>query len=48
VRRERWTLTAPLAFTAFVVILLGVMPDLGVGFYRLAWNAAASVAGGMP
>ena len=48
VRRERWTLTAPLAFTAFVVILLGEMPDLGVGFYRLAWNAAASVAGGMP
>ena len=48
VRRERWTLTAPLALTAFVAILLGVMPDVGVGFYQLAWNAAVSVAGGTP
>jgi len=27
-------------------VLLGVMPDIGVGFYRLAWSAALSVVGG--
>ena len=39
-------LTAPLVITASVVILLGVMPGIGVGFYQLAWSAAESVVGG--
>ena len=50
---ERWTLTAPLAAAALVALLLGIRPDLGAGFYRLAWSAATSVvagsaAGGVP
>lgn len=50
---ERLTLTLPLATTAVAVLLLGIMPDFGVGFYRLAWSAATSVvagsaAGGVP
>ncbi len=46
VGRERVMLTAPLVITASVVILLGVMPGIGVGFYHLAWSAAESVVGG--
>jgi len=50
---ERWTLTLPLATTAVAALLLGIMPDFGAGFYRLAWSAAMSVvagsaAGGVP
>ena len=43
---ERLTLTAPLAVTALAAFLLGIMPDLGAGFYRLAWSAASSVVAG--
>jgi multicomponent Na+:H+ antiporter subunit D len=46
VSSERATMTMPLAFTALAAVLLGVMPDIGVGFYRLAWSAAVSVVGG--
>ena len=50
---ERLTLTLPLAATAVAALLLGIMPDFGAGFYRLAWSAAMSVvagstAGGVP
>ena len=45
---ERASMTVPLACTALAAILLGVMPDIGVGFYRLAWSAAESVVGGLP
>ena len=45
----RWSLSGPLAVTAVLAILLGLMPDFGFGFYELAWTAARSVAaGGMP
>lgn len=43
---ERPAMTIPLAATAVAAVLLGVMPDIGVGFYRLAWSAALSVVGG--
>ena len=50
---ERLTLTLPLATTAVAALVLGIMPDFGAGFYRLAWSAAMSVvagsaAGGVP
>ncbi|MFQ5789408.1 MAG: proton-conducting transporter membrane subunit [Acidobacteriota bacterium] len=33
----------PLAVTAAVAVVLGVFPDAGVSFYRLAWQAAESL-----
>ena len=47
VSSERAAMTVPLAVTALAAVLLGVMPDIGVGFYRLAWSAAESVVGGI-
>jgi multicomponent Na+:H+ antiporter subunit D len=45
----RWSMSAPLAVTAILAILLGLMPDVGFGFYELAWTAASSItAGGAP
>ena len=41
----RWTMSLPLALTAVVSIVLGLAPNLLVGFYQLAWTAATSVAG---
>jgi multicomponent Na+:H+ antiporter subunit D len=46
VEPERLMLTAPLAATALAALLLGVAPDIGVGFYQLAWSAATSVVAG--
>ena len=43
---ERFAITAPLVATAVVALLLGIMPDVGVGFYRLAASAAMSVVAG--
>jgi multicomponent Na+:H+ antiporter subunit D len=43
---ERLSMTAPLAVTAVVALLLGIMPDLGVAFLRLAQSAAMSVVAG--
>ena len=43
---ERPSLTVPLAATALVALLLGIAPNIGLGFYRLAWSAATSVVGG--
>ncbi|TDI23973.1 MAG: monovalent cation/H+ antiporter subunit D family protein [Acidobacteria bacterium] len=43
---ERLTLSAPLAITAAVALLLGIMPDFGAGFLRLALSAATSVVAG--
>lgn len=43
---ERPSLTVPLAATALVALLLGIAPNIGIGFYRLAWSAATSVVGG--
>ncbi|MDA1094197.1 MAG: proton-conducting transporter membrane subunit [Acidobacteria bacterium] len=47
VSSERPLMTGPLAVTALAALLLGVMPDIGVGFYRLAWSAALAVTGGV-
>ena len=45
----RWTMSAPLAVTAALAVLLGLVPNIGFGFYELAWMAAGSVvAGGTP
>ena len=41
----RWTMSLPLALTAVVSLVLGLAPNLLVGFYQLAWTAAISVAG---
>ena len=46
VEPERLMLTMPLAATAVATLLLGVMPNLGASFYRLAWSAATSVVAG--
>jgi len=43
---ERLSMTAPLAVTAVVALLLGIVPDLGVAFLRLAQSAAMSVVAG--
>ena len=43
---ERLSMTAPLAVTAVVAVLLGIMPDLGLAFLRLAQSAAMSVVAG--
>ncbi len=43
---ERFTLTAPLVVTALAALVLGVVPDAGVSFSRLAWSAATSVVAG--
>ena len=40
---ERLMLTAPLAATALAALLLGVAPDIGVGFYQ-----AGAASGGVP
>ena len=50
-REVRWSMSLPLAFTALMAVVLGLSPDIGFGFFRLAWSAAASVtgaAGGVP
>ena len=46
VTRERFAITAPLVATAVVVLLLGIMPDVGFSFLRLAASAATSVVAG--
>ena len=38
----------PLAATALVSIVLGLVPGAGLRFYQLAWHAAASVTGVTP
>jgi multicomponent Na+:H+ antiporter subunit D len=38
-----WALWLPLAVTALGSIVLGVFPDFGFFFYRLAWQAASSL-----
>jgi formate hydrogenlyase subunit 3/multisubunit Na+/H+ antiporter MnhD subunit len=38
----------PLAATALVSIVLGLVPGAGLRFYQLAWHAAASVTGVAP
>jgi multicomponent Na+:H+ antiporter subunit D len=38
-----WTLWLPLAVTGAGSLVLGVFPDLGFSFYRLAWQAAESL-----
>ena len=44
-----WTMTAPLVFTALIVLVLGVAPDFGFHFYSLAWMAAEQVvSSGVP
>ena len=43
---ERLSMTAPLAATAMVALLLGILPDVGVGFLSLAVSAAKSVVAG--
>ena len=43
---ERLSLTVPLAVTAVAALLLGIMPDFGAGFSRLALSAATSVVAG--
>lgn len=43
---ERLSLTAPLAATAVAALLLGIMPNVGAGFLRLALSAATSVVAG--
>ena len=45
-REARWTMSAPLALTAIVTILLGLAPDVGFRFYQLAWSAATVVVAG--
>ena len=39
----RPSMSLPLALTAAAAVLLGVFPDAGLSFYRLAWQAATSV-----
>ena len=49
--KGRWTITVPLALTALASLAFGLVPDLGFGFFTLAWQAAESVAtggGGVP
>ncbi len=45
-------MTAPLAITAVLALVLGLFPDAGFSLYELAWQAASSVtaasAGGAP
>jgi multicomponent Na+:H+ antiporter subunit D len=39
-------LWAPLACTALIALLLGIVPNAGLEFYRLAWQAAESLSAG--
>jgi len=44
-RPELWI---PPVITAVIAILLGIWPEGGAAFYRLAWDAAQAVTGGLP
>ena len=48
IREAKAALWVPLALTAFLSLLLGVMPNAGLALYHLAWQAAEGLTASPP